>query len=150
MRSPGTSYTWRLFLVYAEQMDLLVRTCQAAGLPRIISSRESVGETIAAFHTSRLDDVLGLEFADNTILFIRARPLSYPDDCDAEIDTIDDLSSDEAYGALLSLLEQKAPERYKEIQKPLDEIAARKHREKEERLERADYERLNAKFEGVR
>jgi hypothetical protein len=130
-------------LVYAEQMDLLVRTCQAAGLPRIISSRESVGKTIAGFHTSRLDDILGLEFADNTILFIRA----YPDECKAEIDTIDDLSSDEAYHALLTLLERKAPERYEEIQKPLDEIAAREHEKQQERLERGAYERLKAKFE---
>jgi hypothetical protein len=128
-------------------MDLVVRTCEAAGLPRMISSRESVGKTIAAFHTSRLDDILGLEFADNTILFIRAYPLSYPDDCEAEIDIIDDLSSSEAYRALLDLLDRRVPEKYKEIQKPLDEIAAREHQKKEERLERADYERLKAKFE---
>jgi hypothetical protein len=137
-------------LVYAEQMDLLVRTCQAAGLPRIISSRESVGKTIAAFHTSRLNDILGLEFADNTILFVRASALSYPDDCEAEVDTIDDLSSEDAYYALQSLLEQKAPERYEEIQKPLGEIATREHQKEKELLERADYERLKAKFEGVR
>jgi hypothetical protein len=135
-------------LVYAEQMDLLVRTCQAAGLPRMISSRESVGKTISAFHTSRLDDVLGLEFADNTILFIRAYPLSYPEDCEAEIDIIDDLSSDEAYRALLSLLEQKAPEKYKEIQEPLNEISRRESERERDRLERDQYERLKARFEG--
>jgi hypothetical protein len=135
-------------LVYAEQMDLVVRTCQAAGLPRMISSRESIGKTIAAFHTSRLDDVLGLEFADNTVLFIRAYPLSYPDDCEAGIDIIDDLSSDEAYRALLSLLERKTPAKYEEIQKSLDEIAAREHQKEQEHFERADYERLKAKFEG--
>jgi hypothetical protein len=117
----------------------------------MIRPHEVVGKAVKGFHTSRMGDTLGIEFADNTIMFIEVDADSYPDgSCETHIRFIDDASSHEAYSALLDLLDQKAPEQYKEIQKPLDEIAARKHREREEKLERADYERLKAKFEGVR
>jgi hypothetical protein len=115
----------------------------------MITWPEAQGKTLTAFHTSRMGDTLGIEFSDNTILFFEVSAGCYPDgSTDVDIDVIDNLSSDNAYHALLDLLEQRAKEKYDEIQKPLEDISSREWQKQQDGYERGAYERLKAKFEG--